>query len=422
MKNNIPKKILNKGLNYFILMTACIIIAFLLMLSVFSMPVDKMWDNVNTSIQTFEQEGLYFRVQETPSSMLDNFSDSFMVNNVITSGENGIIDNAMNNYRVIVENGNNIQALRAYTQGDEYSLNSHARYWHGYLVFLKPLFLLFNYSQIRSINTFFQITLICTICMGLVMRNKSRFCIPLIVTWYTLCPLAVMHSLQFSSVFYITFIACLIIVCCEEYLQGKYIYFFLVIGALTSFFDLLSYPVLTFLLPLSFLFIIRDSKSEAVPSATIDIVAYGMSWGIAYGTMWASKWIIATILTDNNVILNALNKVKLRTSSMSSANEVISRTTGLEKCIEALLTPPVQFVIVICLIASFLILIKNRRYFSINFASIYAFFLISCIPIVWLIFTNNHSTIHYWFTYRNLAASVFALFSGILVQINKPAK
>lgn len=155
---------------------------------------------------------------------------------------------------------------------------------------------------------------------------------------------------------------------------------------------------------------------------TKDIVAYGASWGIGFLAMWAGKWILATMLTDNNVLLKALDQIKLRTSNTSSGNETIAITTGLAKCIETLLIPPVQFILLVCLIVSVLILIKNRKHISCRFVSIYPFVFISIIPIIWLLITNNHSSIHFWFTYRNLAATVFALYSGILAQIEQPSQ
>ena len=423
MKKDLFKKSSIQFLRLSVLMACCILAGFLLIAAVYKIPVDKMWSNVQESVKTFEREGLYFPVQESINSRLDNFTDSFMVNNVISSGQISDLDDAMENYRVSVKGGTNIDALSAYIHNDQYSLWSYGRYWHGYLVLLKPLFLIFNYSQIRSINTFFHIMLMCAVCIGLVKRGKGKFCIPLAVAWYVLCPPAVMLSLQFSSVFNITFAACLVILLFHEHFEKRsYVPFFLIVGAITSFLDLLTYPVLTVLIPLTLILIIRQNNSASFLKTTKDIVAYGASWGIGFLAMWAGKWILATMLTDNNVLLKALDQIKLRTSNTSSGNETIAITTGLAKCIETLLIPPVQFILLVCLIVSVLILIKNRKHISCRFVSIYPFVFISIIPIIWLLITNNHSSIHFWFTYRNLAATVFALYSGILAQIEQPSQ
>ena len=66
--------------------------------------------------------------------------------------------------------------------------------------------------------------------------------------------------MQFSSVLYIFLIAMIVMLLFHEKLKNKYGYFFLIIGMMTSFFDLLTYPVATFGIPI-ILFFILENKS-----------------------------------------------------------------------------------------------------------------------------------------------------------------
>ena len=43
---------------------------------------------------------------------------------------------------------------------------TYGRYWHGYLVILKPLLFIFNYYQIRWLNTIIGCSLISIIMIG----------------------------------------------------------------------------------------------------------------------------------------------------------------------------------------------------------------------------------------------------------------
>lgn len=402
-------------------MLCCILVGFSLIVAVHALPTDKMWGNVTESVKTFKHEGLYFPLQDTLNSRLDNFTDSLMVATSISSGGYSFFDDAMSNYSIKVDGGDKIQALYAYTHNEPVHIWAYGRYWHGYLVFLKPLLLLFNYAQIRSINSMLQLALMVAICAGLFKRNRARFCIPLIAAWYVLCPPAVMLSLQFSTVFYIAFLACLLILLFHERLEkGNYIPFFLVIGAATSFFDLLTYPVFTVILPLTFVLIMRQEKSSSLLATTGDIVACGSSWGVGYGIMWTSKWIIATVTTGRNFIMESASQILMRTSNVSYDGETVTKTEGLMKNIDLLLVTPTQVVLLGCLLILVIMLIKNHRTTSYSLARILPFVFLSVVPAVWLIVTCNHSSIHFWFTFRNLAATVFALYSGILMQIAPP--
>lgn len=421
MKKSLIKETLMGFLRLFFIMITCIIIGFLLMLAVYLIPVDKLWGNVYTSLETFEREGINFSLQNTPGTTLDNFTDSFMVTNVIYIGSKGSLDDAMSNYRVKVEGGNNIDALRTYLEGGDYTVWSYSRYWHGYIVLLKPLFLLFNYPQIRSINTFFHILLMFAICIALIKRNKGIFCIPLALTWYTLSPPTVMQSFQYSAIFNITFLACLAILVFHEYLENKrYVAFFLIVGALTSFIDLLTYPVLTISIPLTMILILRHGNSSGFKKTMTDIASYVTSWVSGYSIMWAGKWILSTILTERDVLTNALEQVKYRMGNSITADYSIAFATGLKKCADTLITRSSVFVMVICFFICILILIKNRQNISFKFTNFVPFILIAIIPVIWLLLTNNHTANHFSFTYRSLTATVFALYSGFLIPVILP--
>ena len=119
--------------------------------------------------------------------------------------------------------------------------------------------------------------------------------------------------------------------------------------------------------------------------------------------------------------MESAGQVIMRTSNISYDGETVAITEGLTNSIDLLLVTPTQVVLLGCLLVLVVLLIKNRRTTSYSLARILPFVFLSAVPVVWLIVTCNHSSIHFWFTFRNLAATVFALYSGILMQI-APAK
>lgn len=380
-----------------------------------------MLPNVKVSLETFEKEGVYYRLFDSQGSQLDNFTDAFMVGNTITSMGKSIVDDAMSNYRTSGNGLNNIQSLRAYVEDDSIGFWSYGRYWHGYLVLLKPLFTIFSYSQIRCLNVLFQVGLIAALCVALTKRGLARLCLPIILAWYLLCPPAVMMSLQFSSVFYIAFGACLLIALFHEHYEKKgYPYIFIIIGAATSYFDLLTYPMLTAVLPLAVILALQSGKNRRLSTSLIFLVKCGIAWGVGFLGMWFGKWCIASLLTGVNYISQSLSQIATRTSATTSAGEQVAITEGLKRSLEALLTPPVLLGLGLAAVLCIVLFVKKKKQIECSFINFIPFILLSFVPIVWLMITCNHSTVHYWFTYRNLAASVFALFTGLLVLIRYP--
>ena len=63
----------------------------------------------------------------------------------------------MGNSRVIYENMDPVEMLTSYLEGNtSYDEWEYPRYWHGYLAVIKPILLLFDYSDIRVFNMIIQ--------------------------------------------------------------------------------------------------------------------------------------------------------------------------------------------------------------------------------------------------------------------------
>ena len=73
---------------------------------------------------------------------------------------------------------------------------AYPRYWHGYLVVLRPLLMVTGYLGIRSINTvFFAVTMLLLVLV-IIKRKQYQLFLPLGITILFLRPLAIVHSLH----------------------------------------------------------------------------------------------------------------------------------------------------------------------------------------------------------------------------------
>ena len=133
------------------------LIGMLLMLAVYLLPTGVMCEHVSESVLMEVWEGDYYRwVPKDGTSISDGYTDALMINTAIHEVEgSAVYDSLMNPatwYEGLISGCESVQKYVAGDTEGSYNKN-YARYWHGYLILLKPLLLIFNYYRIRWINT-----------------------------------------------------------------------------------------------------------------------------------------------------------------------------------------------------------------------------------------------------------------------------
>ncbi len=414
MKN--IKKIINIGL----ILVLGIILGFTLIVLTYLLPTNRIKENVEESIYTFYKEKVYYAVVDRyPSTQLDNYTDAIMLSNAIYDGSESTINKAVQVYRYVNNSGGNPanQLVEFYSDKDfEWSTDEYSRYWHGYLAFLKPALLVFNYSDIRMINQIVQTLLLVWIIYLLVKRNFKEEILPFMTAILSIIPGAIALSLQFSTTIYISLISVILILLFHEKLQNKYIYFFLILGMVTSFIDFLTCPILTLGIPMLQIVILNknDWKKDIK-----DIIILSIMWGIGYAGMWIGKWIISSIVLQENLIDSALKTIAQRTAD-ESAEGNFTKLDVLRRNLKMIITVPNILMVVLNFIYITYKAIKEKIWKRKNqYLKAIPFCIIAMMPFAWDVFASNHSFMHYWFTYRNLAVTIFAILSGFTVVLLK---
>ena len=143
-------------------MAGMLIAGLLLIIGVYLLPTGRMKGHVANSADTFNYEGEYPEiVQGYRNSILDNYTDALMYATAIHPGTGNPVSDAMRNRRYEDSGSNLAQSLNDYANdvtGKEdarYEME-YPRYWHGYLVILKPLLLFFDIGEIRMFNMVIQ--------------------------------------------------------------------------------------------------------------------------------------------------------------------------------------------------------------------------------------------------------------------------
>jgi hypothetical protein len=396
---------------------AIMLVAFtLLIIGVHCIPRSAIAQNVEESVNVMEQEGTYKRILNTEFFQLDNFTDCYMMNLIYTTDSRKPVEAAMMNYRYMRNNSSDIiHSTQDLIAGDteDLSVSTYGRYWHGYQVFLKPLLTIMSYKAIRIVNYIFLISLLCY--SSFLIWKKVRksagiiFILLLMLINFPMIPL----SLQFSTCFYISFVAIILLLRNKAFTKDSknLLTFFFVVGGVTSYLDFLTTPQLTLGLPM-IVYLMSSDKTDKWKW----VIYLSIAWSFGYASLWASKWAMTYLLTGNNILDSVARNINLHTSDVVGVRHISLYYVFKSAKRIILHRHQVRSIIVIATII-FLILIwlkavKNRKAV---FDNAYMLLIALIVPIWWFGLLRHHSLHHYSFTWR---AGLLILYSMTLFIYN----
>ena len=417
----LTKKLLITYIILLILFTTSIIAAF-------AIPTSFIKKNVIESATQIKEEGLWFKPFGFFLFQIDNMTDCLMMNICVSADENNKIKAAMMAEFAQPLNGGIMYhemantTLMAAEKGRQFikEHNEYSRYWHGYQIILRPLLCIFNYKQIRIINYIALFSLFSFVLI-LLYRNAGKaaslsFLATMVVTNAFIIPLA----LQFSTCFYIAFLSMIALLSKPDIIKNKSksAVTFFIIGAITSFMDFLTTPILTLGLPLAAA-MMADNKGKN--ASTRNITANSMAWFGGYASLWASKWIVASIVTGENMVAGALANAQYRMGGtivfggkLMSFGQFFSKITESQqyKTLFVLLV----IVAALAIVAAAFLLYRKRAYLK-----PYGWLLvIAAMPALWFIVLKNHSIQHIFYTWRDWILTIWCVIIFICSTYKKP--
>lgn len=397
---------------------------YLFLALVYCLPTEKISENVAEAALAFQNEGLGNQINNGGGGgnfSHDNFTDALMLLSAENANDENPFVEALKVERLTFGNQFTTNTLIALHTGEnqEYDTISYARYWHGYLVFLKPLLLIFSYQQIRYILLLVQLGLVSVVIWLLAAKGKGLYCVPVVLAYFFLNPAACSLSMQYNSVLVLTMAELVVILLREEQYAGDkrlWLYHFFLTGCLTSYFDLLTYPVVTLGIPVIFLI---SQYEENWKEGLRDLLGSCLLWGTGYVAMWAGKWTLSSLITGKNILGEAIMQISYRMGSDAAAEAGVSEigrlnTIGLNLTENkfSLILIFIAFV-VCCALSGYRKTFRFRgRYIPIALAGL--------LPFAWYVVITNHSFVHSWMTFRALAVFVYALMTVGVMLMEKP--
>lgn len=396
-----------------------VIAGVLLLVLAFCIPVDVMTKHVSASVDKVIADSSEISGGAWKQYIYANkesYTDAIMVQNAIERipGKN-VFEHAMWAYHLDLDENiwtPEVSVKYLSKGGDRLSmfLHQYSRYWHGYLVYLKPLLLVFTWEQILWIGAVLQIVLLLAVLAVSVKTGHLEAGIAILMALCFMKPLLMLASLAMTVCWLITLIVVLVILLKHTWLEQKdhYPELFLMTGILVAYFDFLTYPMVTLGFPLCVYFLIQ--KECKLKENMIRIIAYSASWGLGYVAMWASKWVLADLTLHTGTIKSAVGSILGWTEAIGGRPRISGGLYVVSLNLQEydLWIYPVLLGILLAFDASVFFFAAAKGSLKRAISRCVPYLLVACIPFAWYIAVQHHSGLHVAFTFRIISVACLA--------------
>lgn len=384
----------------------------------YCIPTSWMQENLSQSAEILSNETMYPASHLTSHGAFDNFTVALMINETVQGGDAPFLEALESPYATSADL-DVLQVLNVLAAGDASSLETGhiERYWHGYLVVLKPLMVFMNLKQIRLLFQMIFVVLLCLLTIKLYKALRSvgatialafAVSVTLFAGWEGVMTLPIFFS------FAVAFAASLWACAAKLDRWGLFVGF-AIIGAITVYFDYLDNPLLTFSFPMLIVIVraaglsktVSSSASEAISflselkSLLIIVVLAGFGWLLGYACLWVMKWVLVGAVTGFDVIASSLSQVAMRVGATDAEYYGTSPMDALWNNVETVagIKHYLFLAVAIAVISTVAFIVKmwqknsgNMLARFISLALVVA--VLSTLPFVWILALSNHSQIH----------------------------
>lgn len=330
---------------------------------------------------------------------MDNYTDALILNQAVEMRSMNLVDGTLLLPRLTCERLP-FEELRVAVGMDtvaegETRTATYARYWHGNTFLTRYLLCFLDYPTLR-LWLYIVSSLLMLWCGALLWRRGGWQLATAVGVGLLCCYVFVMQfSVQLAMVLLIALGGMIAVA------KGKKSgMVFFVVGSLTAYFDLLTTPMLTLGLPLVVALTLRDDNK--VPGGLRQLTLMSALWGAGYGITWVAKWLIASLLTSEQVLADGIHNVANRSSVLDDHSRWEALTSNMDLL-------PWSIIVIALAVMAVTACLRWRRGGVPNWGKSVPLLAVALIPWLWYLFTANHSYLHNWFTYRAQAVSIAAL-------------
>ena len=303
----------------------------------------------------------------------------------------------------------------------------YLRYWHGSLIFVRPMLMFWNIHQIEFFHAV-EMGVLIFILIALFLKHGLNteamcFCISMIAISVWFVPFCLEFTWMFLLMLIVTVISVKFVL--SERITSLPVLYFLT-GMLAAYLDFFTTETVTLLVPLLLVTHILFRKEASSYGEIWKLTAKSiLLWGIGYIACWVTKWGFAAIVLKENTIPYVRERFWLHLG----VTEDMSISQWMTGALIRNLSPLFPFgygrlgaVMFFFLVIIFFIPIYRNRIVlkqAFNRNCILLYCLLGIIPYVRFLVLSQHAYRHFFFTYRAQAATILALCFVILELVER---
>ncbi len=404
------------GIKSVLLLLTGTVIGFLALLLVYSLPREHMKEHVLENADFLQTN--YMLIDNNKSTFLDIATDTTILSEAICPSTGNLIsDTMLAPRRRLKENNDDFRLTANYTCEDENLVQSvqYPRYWHGYLVIIKPLLIFFSVANLHLIYFFIQSILLFLLLIYLAKKNQTPLAICFGIGVLIINPMVTALNFQNASIYFTLLLSILFLICSgkleKNYLtQKQCLAFFQIIGMAVAYFDFLTYPIVALGMPLLFLLYFSDDVS--IQERMKYTILHSVMFFIGYFGMYFCKWTLATFLTDVNVFKDAYDEIKILLNANNIEGAEITIASGMAKIFSIYTQAPYLLLIIGGIIYAIMASAKAKRT-SIWLRRNIPVILVALYPFCHIL-AATHTYYHPHFVYREFSVTILAVLFIIL--------
>ena len=378
------------------------------------LPDTRIKRNIAESAQVIAPEGNYpHAFMNKDQCQLDNFTDALVMNQIYNIDRHRPVHSFMMMYRKAEPGWDQTGSLLRLVNGEQINTTSYARYWHGSTAVFRVFFMFMNFTNLKFVM--FIISLLLFVYFSILTYKKLGLLYALLSTmaFALVYGFMMQFSMQFFPILVITLTAAIMILLKAENTHVGLLFF--VVGMVTAYFDLLSTPLMSLGVPLTIWLALQHGEKHSCMKPAGSVVGYSVVWGIGYALTFFSKWVLATLLTGENIIADGMT-----TSIHRSGVGDYSRFDAISKNIDMISFEALAVVVFVVVIFWAVAKIRHRSTVGCGIGGkLLAYLLLVSMPYVWYFLASNHSYEHWWFTFRTQYIAILSLLFLVAELVGK---
>ncbi len=411
------KKYFNEGLRYLLFFSVTAVVCLLLEVLVAMIPQTVIQKNMEKSaLFYYERQSREFLIRDIDSTILDYYADTILLNVVYGIDEDSPWESIIADMYFDVEQTNaNIDLMEVVFQDKEPNV-SYGRYWHGSMVWLRPLLCIMSVAGIYNLYAFLTVTTVTGLVIWSIRQKKYKAAISFLGAFILSGGLVTWHCLEYGNTILLMLVMVPLFIICNQKGDRQLYKISIICGVLTCFTDFLTAELLTITVPLLFLCIWTHDENKGRMYEKKYIKAT-ILWGISYVGMFLAKWFLLAMHFGYEGFADNF----LRTKDHIQGNPLLAiiRNIGILAFGEKYDSVNIKIVTVI-LLGIIILGIFMWRIKDIETGRKMNMLLLALLPYVRYACISSHSMTHYFFTYRAQMVTVMLLFFGILnINLNK---